>query len=138
MSPSLQARYVGEGAYQAYRTPRVDLLIQFLYRDEPDVARFQSGLVTSAASAEARVAAFELPLAETARTGAAVSFWGQLRAPATASAARLQRKSGSTWVTVATIRSRGDGTVTLKAHITPGTWVRLTSGSVVGTQILVR
>ena len=46
VTPALQARYVSEGAYAAYRAPRVDMLIHFLYRDEPTLARFQSGLVT--------------------------------------------------------------------------------------------
>jgi len=46
VTPALQARYVGEGAYAAYRAPRVYLLIHFLYRDEPTLSRFQSGLVT--------------------------------------------------------------------------------------------
>jgi hypothetical protein len=46
VTPALQARYESEGSYAAYRAPRVDLLIHFLYRDEPTLARFQSGLVT--------------------------------------------------------------------------------------------
>src|SRR6266699_1478940 len=45
VSQLLQARYIGDAALVAYRTPRVDMLIQFLYRDEPNVDRFQSGLV---------------------------------------------------------------------------------------------
>ena len=52
VSFALQARYVGQGAYAAYRTPRVDLLIHFLYRDEPILARFQSGIVTLANKAK--------------------------------------------------------------------------------------
>ena len=52
VSPALQARYVGEGAYAAYRTARVDLLIHFLVRDEPNLARFQSGLLTLAGKAK--------------------------------------------------------------------------------------
>ena len=69
VSLSRQARYVGEGAYVAYKSPRVDLLIHFLYRDEPDIARFQSGLVTLSGKAKPAYAAFELPLAQTARSG---------------------------------------------------------------------
>ena len=66
-----------EGEYVAYRTPRVDLLIHFLYRDEPELARFQSGLVTLGDKPKPALAAFEAPLAETSRTGARVGLWGQ-------------------------------------------------------------
>src|SRR5262249_42676367 len=61
---ALQARYISDAAYVAYRTPRVDMLIQFLYRDEPTLSRFQSGLVTLGDSEKPGFAAFELPLAQ--------------------------------------------------------------------------
>src|SRR6478752_3668497 len=80
VSPALQARYESEGAYVAWRTPRVDLLIHFLYRDEPSIARFQSGLVTLAGKTKPSYQAFELPLAEISRSGTRTSLWGQLRA----------------------------------------------------------
>src|SRR5206468_13018713 len=78
VSLPLQARFIGEGAYAAYRTPKVDLLIHFLYRDEPNLARFQSGLVTLANAAKPAYAAFQLPLAQISPS----TLWGQLRAPA--------------------------------------------------------
>lgn len=64
---ALQAQYVGEGAYAVYKTPRVDLLIHFLYRDEPQIARFQSGLVTLTNAQKPAHAAFELPLSPRSR-----------------------------------------------------------------------
>ena len=94
VTPALQARYVSEGAYAAYRAPRVDLLIHFLYRDEPTLARFQSGLVTLNNTPRPALAAFELPLAETARSGSTTSLWGQLRAPDVESTAVLERRTG--------------------------------------------
>ena len=98
ITPALQARYLGEGSYVAYRTARVDLLIQFLYRDEPNVARFQSGLVTLTGKPKPAFAAFEVPLAQTSRRGARVDLWGQVRAPAAArAAAELERKVGASW-----------------------------------------
>ena len=57
VSRALQARYVGEGAYAAYHAPRVDLLIHFLYRDEPLLARFQSGLVSARTPSRSRARA---------------------------------------------------------------------------------
>ena len=56
VSPALQARYVGEAARASSRAPHVDMLIHYLYRDEPDVGRWQSGLVTAAGVREARAA----------------------------------------------------------------------------------
>ena len=137
VSPALQARYVGEGDYQAYRTPRVDMLIQYLYRDEPSLARFQSGLVKLSGARKPAYSAFELPLAQIGRTGTAVSLWGQLRAPATGATARLQRKQGSRWQTIATLHPSSRGYVSWHGHLAVRTWVRLTSGSLTGAQIAI-
>jgi hypothetical protein len=137
VTPTLQARYVGEGDFQAYRTPRVDMLIQYLYRDEPNVARFQSGLITLAGSRKPAFAAFQIPLAEISRSGAKVSLWGQLRAPTTGATARLERKVGSRWQTIATLRAGSGGYVHWSGTLARGTWVRLVSGSVAGAQIAI-
>lgn len=138
VSPSLQARYIGEGDYQAYRTARVDLLIQYLYRDEPNVSRFQSGLITLSGSRKPAYSAFQLPLAEASHSGSAVTLWGQLRAPGAGSTARLQRKSGSRWVTVAVLHAGRNHYVTWRGHLAARTWVRLSAGSLVGAQIALR
>ena len=138
VSPTLQARYVGEGDFQAYRTPRVDMLIQYLYRDEPNLARFQSGLITLGGSRKPAYAAFQLPLAEIARSGTAVALWGQLRAPTAGTTARLQRKQGARWASIATLRANRRGFVSWRGHLTVGTWVRLVSGSLTGAQIAIK
>ena len=44
VSSELQARYVSEAAQRAFAARNVDMLIHYLYQDEPDVARWQSGL----------------------------------------------------------------------------------------------
>ena len=137
VSQSLQARYVGEGDYQAYRTARVDMLIQYLYRDEPDVARFQSGLVTLGNKHKLSYAAFQLPLAETGRTGTLVTLWGQLRAPAATATARLLRKSGTKWKTLAVLHATPAGYVSWHGRLAVGTWVRMTSGTLTSAQIAV-
>src|SRR5439155_25989218 len=92
VSPELQARYIGEGALRAYEAPRVDMLIQYLYRDEPDLARFQSGLFWLSGKAKPALQAFELPLAEVDRKGAATTVWGQLRLGAGAQRYRLEEQ----------------------------------------------
>src|SRR5256886_12288322 len=46
VAPALQARYLGEAARRVYRAPRVDLLINFLIRDEAVVGDWSSGFFT--------------------------------------------------------------------------------------------
>jgi len=79
VSPALQARYLADAAYRAYRTPYVDMLIQYLYKDEPSAARWQSGLVTSGGSAKVSRRAAILPLAQASRRGLRTAVWGQVR-----------------------------------------------------------
>src|SRR5205085_2897252 len=102
---ALQARYIGEGAYAAYRAPKVDLLIHFLYRDEPSLARFQSGLVSLSNRVKPAYAAFELPLAQISRS----TLWGQFRAPAAGSTGRLEQRAGSGWRTLAAVHGGAGG-----------------------------
>jgi hypothetical protein len=137
VAPSLQARYVSEGAWAAYRAPRVDLLIHFLYRDEPSLARFQSGLVTIDDRAKPALAAFELPLAETTRTGIVTSLWGQLRAPGAEGAAVLERRVGSTWRRVASLGASAAGFVRWRGRLARGAVVRLHAGGLTGAPLTI-
>jgi len=79
VSPALQARYLAEAALRAYLAPRVDMLINFLVRDEPDVGRWQSGLLSIGGVAKPAYYAFSLPLAELSRKGGTTVLWGQVR-----------------------------------------------------------
>ena len=130
---ALQARFVGEGAYAAYRTPKVDLLIHFLYRDEPNIARFQSGLVTLTNAVKPAYSAFQLPFAQISRS----TLWGQLRAPGTGSSARIERLVGSRWQTLATVRADAGRYFRFTKPLTPGAQVRLHAGSLVGATITI-
>lgn len=132
-----QARYISEGDYVAYKTPRVDLLIHFLYQDEPNLARFQSGLVTLSGRAKPALAAFQLPLAETHRTGSKTSLWGQLSAPETGTTVRIARLVGSAWRTVAVAHADGRGFFRLTATLPPGTRVRAEADTVVGATLTI-
>jgi hypothetical protein len=133
----LQARYLGEGAYVAYRTPRVDMLIHFLYRDEPNVARFQSGIVTLTNARKPAFNAFELPLAQISRTGTHTSLWGELRAPSAGTAARLERRVGAQWQTVATLHPGGGGFFRWAGTLARGSAVRVHAGALVGATVTV-
>ena len=137
VAPALQARYQAQAAYVAYRAPRVDLLIHFLYQDEPNVARFQSGLTTLAGKAKPSLAAFELPLAETGRSGTATSLWGQLRAPAAGRTAVLERKVGSAWRRIASVHGGGAGFFRWHGALPRGSVVRIVAGSLAGAPLAI-
>jgi Cellulase (glycosyl hydrolase family 5) len=132
-----QARYIGEGNYIAYRTPRVDLLIHFLYQDEPNAARFQSGLVTLAGRAKPALAAFRLPLAETHRTGSTTSLWGQIAAPEAGTTVRIERLQGGAWRTVGVAHADGRGFFTFKGTLPRGSRVRAEADAVVGATVTI-
>jgi hypothetical protein len=90
VSRRLQAQYIGEAARLVYRTRQIDMLIQFLYQDEPQTDRFQSGLLTSRGRAKPGLHAFSFPLAATA-DGSVARLWGQVRPRAGRQPYRLQR-----------------------------------------------
>ncbi len=76
---TLQARYIGEAALRVYRAPRVDMLIQFLVRDDPLAAGWQSGFYTVGGRVKPSYAAFRFPLAQLSKAGASTTVWGQIR-----------------------------------------------------------
>ncbi|HZQ82185.1 MAG TPA: hypothetical protein VFB25_09440 [Gaiellaceae bacterium] len=137
VSLALQARYLSLGDYVAYHAPRVDMLIHFLYQDEPNVSRFQSGLVTLAGKIKPAYDAFELPLAEVSRTGDRVELWGQLRAPTAGAVATVQRKVGSAWRTVTTVRRGAGGFFVWHGTLAKGSVVRLRAGSLTGAPLTI-
>jgi hypothetical protein len=137
VSYALQARYQAQAAYVAYTAPRVDLLIHFLYQDEPNVSRFQSGLTTLAGEAKPSLASFELPLVETARRGSTTSLWGELRAPGARRTAALERKVGATWLRVATVRGGSAGLFRWHGTLPRGSVVRIVAGSLAGAPLAI-
>jgi hypothetical protein len=110
VSPALHARYVGEAAHRVYVAPKVDMLIHYLYRDEPDLARWQSGLETIDGRPKLSLAATMLPLAQLSRRGSRTTVWGQVRPGAGRQRYVLQTLTGGRWVGVGGTRltdSRG-------------------------------
>ena len=79
VSKTLQARYVSEAAYRAFAARNVDMLIQYLYQDEPDIGRWQSGYMTVGGSVKLSYRAAQLPLAQVSRIGVRTVLWGQVR-----------------------------------------------------------
>ena len=137
VTPARQARYEAEGAYAAYRAPRVDMLIHFLYRDEPTQARFQSGLITLRNAPRPVLAAFELPLAETTRSGSTTSLWGQLRAPEVGSIAVLERRAGTSWRAFARIRVSSRGYFRWRGTLPRRSVVRVHAAGLLGAPLTI-
>jgi hypothetical protein len=102
VSRTKQALFLAQGALRAYLAPRVDLLIQFLVKDEPDIARWQSGILTANGARKPSYAAMELPLAVERRTPTAVKLWGQIRPGSGPQQYLLQQLRGGVWQPVGT------------------------------------
>jgi len=113
VSYAAQALYTSEAALRAYEAPRVDLLIHYLVQDEPDVARWQSGVYTAAGRAKPALQALRFPFAEESRTGRRTVLWGQVRAGSGPQTYRLLRFASGRWVRVG-----ADTTTTARRYLT--------------------
>jgi hypothetical protein len=100
VSLSLQAKYVGEAARRVYSAPKVDLLIHYLYRDEPDIARWQSGLETLGGKPKPALHATMFPLAQIGRSGVRTTVWGQVRPGEGRQRYVLQQLVNGRWVNI--------------------------------------
>jgi hypothetical protein len=74
-----QATLLSLAAMRAWRLPRVTMLIQYLYRDEVVLSRFQTGLVFADDRWKPSLAGFKLPFAQMDRRGFKTVLWGQIR-----------------------------------------------------------
>src|SRR5436190_5406814 len=97
VSNTVQARYVSEAALRAYLSPRVDLLIHFLVRDEPNAFKWTSGFYTSRGKAKPSFDAYALPFAQVARKGNRTTVWGQVRPRTGAQPYRLEQYRSGRW-----------------------------------------
>jgi hypothetical protein len=94
---ALQARYVGEAALRAYLAVRVDLLIHFLVRDEPNARKWTSGFYTSRGRVKPSFNAYALPFAQVSRRGTRTTVWGQVRPRQGRQPYRLQQLRAGRW-----------------------------------------
>jgi hypothetical protein len=121
---ALQARFVGEAALRAYLATRVDLLIHFLVRDEPNARKWTSGFYTSRGKVKPSFAAYALPFAQVSRRGTRTTVWGQIRPRSGRQPYRLQQLRSGRWRWVGGTRlttSRGY----FRRSVTAGTGSRL-------------
>jgi hypothetical protein len=126
VSPNSQAQFVSESALRAYQLPGVTMLIQFLVRDEPDLARFQSGLFTVHGVAKPAYHAFRFPLAQVTRSGSRTSLWGQIRPGTGARPYRLQVRTGNSWRWLGPVqRTNGTGFISRTVTVPRGSIIRV-------------
>ena len=136
VSPARQALFLGEAALRTYLAPRVDVLIHFLYRDEPDLGGFQSGLTWIDGRPKPALRAFQLPLAVRSRRGARVTLWGQVRLP-DVRAYRLEIRRGGWRPLGGTRTASRRGFVSWRGTLPRGAVVRLVAGGVASPPLRV-
>jgi hypothetical protein len=137
VSPALQALYLNEAEYMAWRDPRVRDISQFLLYDSPPNRRFrrgtqrywstfQSGLLYANGAAKLALDAYQLPIfLPNPVLGASkrVLVWARLRpaSPGSGRAAQLQwRASGGAFRTLTAIHSANHGGVITSEVRLPG------------------
>ena len=137
--PAVQASYIAGAAYVAWATPRVDLLIQYLYRDEPSLANWQSGLETTAGIRKPAMAAIEAPLAQVKRVGSKTALWGAVRRGSGVRPYHLQRWTGTGWRSLGGVRlTGGKGILRVDVQAAKGTKLRLFAAGAPGNVLVVR
>ena len=135
-----QARFVAEAQRRAYVASRVDVLVQYLVRDEPRVDAWQSGLETVTGRGKPSLAAFQLPLVQLARLGEKVTLWGQVRPGKQRRKYTLQSRADGQWVALRTGTTDARGFFTTSVRARQGTAIRLVepvSGRV-GATVVIR
>jgi hypothetical protein len=128
VSQRRQAELIGQSGRRAHKTPRVDMLIHYLVKDEPNTERFQSGLFNVSDRAKLAALAFPLPLAQAGRSGGALVLWGQVRPRSGVQTYRVQVRTGGAWRFSGGVRRTGArGFFSTKVAAPPGASVRIYS-----------
>jgi hypothetical protein len=125
---ALQATYVAEAGRRAYVLPKVDVLINFLVRDEPDASSWSSGFIAANGVYKPAFRAFALPMAEVSRRGTRTVLWGEVRPRSGSQPYRLERFVGGRWSWLgATAHTSSTGYFTRALTLTKGAKVRIWS-----------
>ena len=128
VSYATQARYVSEAGLRAYQLPQVTLMIQYLYRDEPDLAGWQSGFQTVTGNHKPSFDAFRLPLAQVSRNGTNTTLWGQVRPRSGRQPYTIQKLIRGHWQTIGGSRlTTPNGFLTQTITASKGTRLRIWS-----------
>jgi hypothetical protein len=128
VSQQRQADLIGQSGLRVHRAPRVDMLIHYLVKDEPEAGRFQSGLFQSSGRPKLAALAFPLPLAQAGRSGGKLVLWGQVRPRSGVQVFRVQVRTGGVWRFSGGLRKTGvRGFFSVAVPASRGTAVRIYS-----------
>ena len=126
VSPAKQAQYLADASRRAAVLPRVDLLVHYLYRDEPSVGRWQSGLTTVTGKPKPALAAAMLPLVQVSRNGSTTVLWGQVRPGSGPQRYVVQVRRGAGWSALGGTRTTtANGSLTCVVTAPRGLQLRL-------------
>jgi hypothetical protein len=135
VSLAKQSRYLQQGSYIAYKDPRVKLLTQYEWRDEPvrrsssdPYSGWQSGLRFLNDKPKPALASFANPFFIAQRPNSRAShLWGQVRPGVTHRVTVQRRKPGAKrWTTVKVLTTNGSGFWTLNQTVKATTDYRFT------------
>jgi hypothetical protein len=122
VTPGRQDRYLQQAAYEAWRDPRVQILTQYVWRDEPASGKsytgWQSGLFDADGDPKPALAHFDDPFwIDVARR----TLWGQVRPGATHDVELQYRPPGAAtaWTTLAHVTTAPDGSWYLRTPLEP-------------------
>jgi hypothetical protein len=133
IKPKTQDGWLQRAAYMAWRTPRIKLFTQYLWRDEPrspdgTLSGWQSGLRFSGGRAKPSLAHFDTPFVLDAARGV---LWGQVR-PGGSHAVTVERRSGGgAWRRFAVVQTDGRGYWSLRRALTRGASYRYRAAGMV-------
>jgi hypothetical protein len=134
-----QAELIGQSGMRVQKAPRVDLLIHYLVKDEPEAARFQSGLFQNSGRPKLAALAFPFPIAQAGRSGGNLVLWGQIRPRSGAQTFRVQVRTTGAWRFSGGVRrtsARGFFSAAVPAR--PGDRVRIYSPQDLAYSIAIR
>jgi len=138
VSEAAQARYLSDAAWRVRQAPYVDMLIQFLVKDEAAYG-WQSGLITSVGKKKPAFYAYQLPLAQVWRRGLATKLWGQVRPGSGLRQYRLERYAYGRWIPIGAWSVTGPrGSFTRLVRVWPGTRLRAVSPDVHATSFALK
>ena len=128
--PTIQARYIQEAAYIAWRTPRIKMMNQYLYFDDPlPRTNFHTGLRYNNGAAKPALSSFPHPFYVDTRRPYSLTrarIWGQVRPGGATTVTVQQSPNGSTWTNVASVRTNFRGYFFRIQAVQRGTWYRFT------------
>jgi hypothetical protein len=127
VSTRQQDVYLQRAAYHAWRSKRVKLFTQYLWKDEPNRVNWQSGLRDKRGRAKRSLSHFDTPFTVDASRN---RLWGQVR-PGTRYTVTVQQKRGGKWRRVAKKRTDSRGYFSVKRSINRGTYYRFKAGKYV-------